>query len=249
MDNQIIILAAGKGSRMQSDLPKVMHKIAGKSMLERVVENCNNITDDLVLVYSDHLLPYLSLLGQRCNLVLQEEQLGTAHAVSVAMELIDPDKVNAVIYGDNPLITPVIIKKLLKYLDESAAAVVTLALECTDPNQYGRIITGANGEFKKIVEFKFATAEEKAITLCNSGIMAFAPGILTKYITKCLTKSAAFPNRELYLTDIIEVCSKAGEKVSYYTTDETGFLMGVNTKEELERADKLARKFQNNINL
>jgi UDP-N-acetylglucosamine pyrophosphorylase len=243
MQNQIIILAAGKGSRMESDLPKVMHEVAGKAMLERVVENCSKVTSDLVLVYSDHLLPYLHLFKQ-CELAKQEEQLGTAHAVSVATNLIDPNKVTAVIYGDNPLITPSIINGLLRHLNDSSSAVVTLALECTEPNQYGRIILNDAGEFKKIVEFKFANESEKALTLCNSGIMAFAPGILSKYLPKCLVRDPEFPARELYLTDIIAVCSQAGEKVSYHTSEDHAFLVGVNTKTELEKVNNFAREIQ-----
>ena len=244
MNNQIIILAAGKGSRMESDLPKVMHKVAGKPMLERVVENCSKVTGDLVLVYSGHLLPYLDPFKPKCKMVNQTEQLGTAHAVSVALELIDPSKICAVIYGDNPLITPPIIKDLLQYLTDSSSSVVTLALECDQPNHYGRIILDAAGNFKEIVEFKFATEQEKAITLCNSGIMAFAPGILNKYLPRCLAPNPEFPDRELYLTDIIAVCSKAGEKVSYYTSADHALLMGVNTKDELAKANILARELQ-----
>lgn len=240
MHNQIIILAAGKGSRMESDLPKVMHEVAGKSMLERVVENCNKVTNDLILVYSDHLLPYLPLFNQ-CKLAKQEDQLGTAHAVSVATNLIDSDGVTAVIYGDNPLITPAIINDLLRHLKDSSSAVVTLALECDQPNQYGRIILNNAGEFKKIVEFKYASEKEKALTLCNSGIMAFAPGILCKYLPKCLIRDPNSPTKELYLTDIIAVCSEAGEKVSYHTSKDHALLVGVNTKAELEKVNNMVR--------
>src|SRR4051812_14361 len=121
MLKQIIILAAGKGSRMQSDLPKVMHKVAGRSMVERVKDNCKEVTSDLVLVYSDHLLPYLSLFSG-CKLVKQEEQLGTAHAVAIATDFINLEKVTAVIYADNPLITPSIIENLFQHLEETSSA-------------------------------------------------------------------------------------------------------------------------------
>jgi len=243
MQNQIIILAAGKGSRMESDLPKVMHEVAGKSMIERVVENCSKVTSDLVLVYSDHLLPYLHLFKQ-CKLAKQEQQLGTAHAVSVATSLIDSSKLTAVIYGDNPLITASIINGLFQHLEDSSSAVVTLALECNVPNQYGRIILNDEGEFKKIVEFKFASEKERSLTLCNSGIMAFAPGILSKYLPKCLISDPKLPERELYLTDIIAVCSEAGEKVSYHTSEDHALLVGVNTKAELEKVNNLVRESQ-----
>jgi len=240
MNKQIIILAAGKGSRMNSDLPKVMHKVGGTPMLERVFQNCQRVTDDLVLVYSDHLKPYLGAFENKCKLALQEQQLGTAHAVFVAKEFTDPHKYNAVIYGDNPLITDDIIQELFDYTTKNASAVVTLAFEYDKPNQYGRIIIDKNGNFQKIVESKFANSEEIKVTLCNSGIMVFAPGILEKYLPKCLEPDPKHPEKELYLTRIIDVCNAGAEKVSYFLAKDASLLLGVNTKEELVVANKTA---------
>lgn len=239
MQKQIIILAAGKGSRMKSDLPKVMHKVGDKSMLERVVDNASAITNDLILVYSDHIQEYLPIFEKKCKLALQEEQLGTAHAVWVASDLIDDNICSAVIYGDNPLITPDITTGLFDHLEKTNSAVATLVFEHEEPNAYGRIITDKEGNFKKIVEFKFANEEERKIKLCNSGIMAFAPGILKKYLPYCLDKSLQSQGKELYLTEIIEVCVNAGEKVSYYTSNNHQLVIGVNTQEELAAANKL----------
>ena len=123
---QIIILAAGKGSRMKSDLPKVMHKVSGKSMLEHVVDNCRKVTDDLVLVYSDHIEPYLHLFEDKYKLVKQEDQLGTAHAVSVAKSLFNQQDPIGVIYGDNPLISTEIIFGLFEHLHANSSKAVTL---------------------------------------------------------------------------------------------------------------------------
>ena len=186
MDKQIIILAAGKGSRMNSELPKVMHKVGGIPMLERVIHNCKMVTDNLILVYSQHLEPYLASFEKNCKLVNQEEQLGTAHAVAIAKDLFDNQHYMGVIYGDNPLITSNIIEDLFKHLQDTNSKAVTLAFEYEKTNQYGRIVVDEQGSFQRIVETKFATDLEKKITLCNSGIMAFAPGILGQYIDKCL---------------------------------------------------------------
>lgn len=242
MQKQIIILAAGKGSRMKSELPKVMHKVGNKSMLERVVDNAQAITKDLILVYSDHIKEYLPIFEKNCQFVLQDEQLGTAHAVWVARNLIKDDIYTAVIYGDNPLITPDIISGLFEHLQNSGAAVATLVFEHTEPNAYGRIILDAQGNFKKIVEYKFANEAERKITLCNSGIMAFAPSILNKYLPFCLDEKLTNQGKELYLTEIIEVCSSHGEKVTYYTSKKHELVIGVNTQEELEVANKLAKE-------
>ena len=241
MQRQIVILAAGKGSRMKSNLPKVMHKIGDKTMLQMVVDNAYAVTKDIVLVYSDHIAKYLSFFENKCKFALQDEQLGTAHAVWVASALINNNIQNAVIYGDNPLITPEIITELFNYLETSRSAIVTLAFEHEEPNAYGRIILDEEGNFKKIVEFKVATEPEKKIKLCNSGIMAFAPGILQKYLPDCINRSRNAHNSELYLTEIIEICSSAGEKVSYYTSKNHHLVIGINTQEELQAANEIIK--------
>lgn len=239
MNKQIIILAAGRGSRMKSELPKVMHKVGGKPMVQRVIDSCAKITDDLILVYSDHLKDFLSSLSS-CKFAEQKLQLGTAHAVAAADNFIDKNKNIGVIYGDNPLITEHIISELFAFMEQQKSAVVTLAFEYNKDNQYGRIVVDEHGKFKRIVEAKFATKEQLKITICNSGIMVFAPGILEKYLPQCLIAKPEQPDRELYLTDIIEVCSKAGEKVDYYIPNDSDLVIGVNTKDELENANILA---------
>jgi UDP-N-acetylglucosamine pyrophosphorylase len=240
MQKQIIILAAGKGSRMKSDLPKVMHKVGGKPMLQMVVDNSYAISNDLILVYSDHIAEYLPIFEKHCKLVLQNEQLGTAHAVWVASSLINNNIQNAVIYGDNPLITSQIITELFNHLESSKAAVAALVFEHEEPNAYGRIVLDEKGNLKKIVEFKVATDLEKKIKLCNSGIMAFAPGILQRYLPLCVDQLRNRSGNELYLTEIIEICSSAGEKVSYYTSKNNHRLViGINTQEELDAANNI----------
>lgn len=239
---QIIILAAGKGSRMKSELPKVMHKVGGKPMLEHVIDNCRRVSDDLILVYSDHIKEFLPEFSDRCALVKQEEQLGTAHAVFVAKDKFDPEQPIGVIYGDNPLITADIIQNMFDHMQKTDSKAVTLAFEYDKPNAYGRIVVDSGGNFEKIVEAKFANPEEKKITLCNSGIMSFAPGILNKYIDDCLKPNSDHPQKELYLTEIIEICAQNGEKVSYYTSDNYNLVLGVNTQEELQNANSIIDK-------
>lgn len=239
MNEQIIILAAGKGSRMKSELPKVMHKVGGTPMIQRVISSCSKITDDLILVYSDHIKEFLPLLNG-CKLAEQKSQLGTAHAVDAARDHMSDNKNIGVIYGDNPLITDDIISKLFAFMTEREAAVVTLAFEYDKENQYGRIIVDQDGNFVKIVEAKFASDDELKINICNSGIMVFAPSILQKYLPQCLKQDDDNPEKELYLTDIIEVCSNAGEKVDYYIPDDSERVLGVNTQDELKNANILA---------
>lgn len=247
IDNvQIIILAAGNGTRMKSDFPKVMHMLGKKSMLEHVIDNCCKISSDLILVYSDHIKKFLPLFSDKCDFVKQEKQLGTAHAVSVAKHKLSVDKPIAVIYGDNPLISSQIIQSLFDHMQQTNSKAVTLAFEYEKPNVYGRIVVDADNNLKKIVEAKFANENEKKITLCNSGVMSFAPNVLNRYIDGCLkmasiTDGSRVP-KELYLTEIVELCVKNGEKVSYCVSKEHNLVLGVNTQEELKNANTILDK-------
>ncbi|NRB11025.1 MAG: NTP transferase domain-containing protein [Rickettsiaceae bacterium] len=243
MEKQIIILAAGKGSRMKSDLPKVMHRVGSQTMLQRVIESCRQVSDDLILVYSDNLKPFIAEYKNVCKFAKQEHLMGTASAVAAAKDLIDPKKHIGVIYADNPLISSDIINNLFNHLIKSKSDLITLAFECKPPNQYGRIIVNDQGEFVKIIEAKFANSKEEQITLCNSGIMAFTPGTLTKYLPQILQVNYDLPNRELYLTDIIEVCYKAGMKATYYKASKAELVVGVNTQEELRNANDILANF------
>nr|WP_253308648.1 NTP transferase domain-containing protein [Rickettsia endosymbiont of Ceutorhynchus assimilis] len=238
MDYQIIILAAGNGSRMKSDLPKAMHPIGDTPMIEMVLRNSTQVTNDIILVYSEQLKKYLAPYQDICRFALQEEPLGTAHAVYSALNLIDDNKIIAILYGDHPLITPKVIKELINHLELTNSAVTTLSFERDNPAQCGRIITDEQGNFLKIVEFKEATEEEKKIKHCNSGVMAFAPGILKKYLPECVLKTRE-EKKEFYLTEIIKIGKNHDEKVSYLLSEDYNLIIGVNTQEELEEANNI----------
>ena len=239
---QIVILAAGKGRRMETTLPKVMHQVGGKSMLERIINNSLVVTNDVVIVYSPALYEYLAPYQNTCKFALQAEPLGTAHAVNAALDLIHNDKINLVIYADNPFISPEIISDLYKHVNQTGVALVTLAFICKKPNQYGRIITDKKGNFLKIVEFKKASKSERKIKLCNSGIMAFSPGILQQYIPYYLSNNHKYAGEEFYLTAVVEICMNHGEKVSYMLHPNTNEVIGVNTREELIEANSIIIK-------
>ncbi len=239
MNCQIIILAAGNGNRMHSPLPKVMHEVGGKPMIDRVVNNSRKITKEIILVHSSQLEPYITSYKETCQLALQSSPLGTAHAVYSAFELIDNRQINAVIYGDNPLITPRLINDLLDNLISTDSAISTLCFKRDDPGQYGRIITDKSGNFVKIVEFKEATLEEQAVKICNSGIMVFKAGILKKYLPLILQNHSQ-KDQEVYLTKIVKLATDQGEKVSYLLSQDHNLVLGVNTMQELEEANRIA---------
>lgn len=237
MNSQIIILAAGNGRRMESELPKVMHEVGGLPMIERVILNARQITKEVFLVHSSQLKKHIIPYKEMCKFVLQPVPLGTADAVHVALGEIDANKTIVVLYGDNPLITPQIINGMLDYLNNTNSAITTLCFERENPGEYGRIVTDESGNFLNIVEFKDATEEERAIKICNSGIMAFKAGVLKKYLPLVFEEHTD-KSKELYLTSIIKTAKNRGEKVSYLLSSDEKLVLGVNNKRELEEANK-----------
>lgn len=234
---QIVILAAGRGSRMSSELPKVMQQIGSKPMLEMVIDNAKTVTDNIIIVHSEALFNYVKDYQNTYKLILQATPNGTAGAVHSAIDSISNNKLIVVLYADNPFITPKIIKNLINCLTETKAAIVTLAFNRPDPAQYGRLITDKFGNLLKIAEFKDASEKERQIQLCNSGIMVFKAGILPKYLHHCLVKPEN-TGSEFYLTDLIAICKNHGEKVSYLLASEQDAVIGVNTHQELAAANR-----------
>ncbi len=241
MECQVIVLAAGNGRRMESRLPKVMHKVGGVPMLNKVLANAKKVTSEVILVHSLQLEKYIANHKVACKLAVQLEALGTAHAVYSALDLVDDNKIVIVLYGDNPLITPNIINNLLDHLISTNSAITTLCFRRDNPGQYGRIVTDQLGNLIKIVEFKEATSQELAITLCNSGIMVYAPGILKKYLPNIFLGTTD-KLKEMHLTAIIKIAKDNGEKVSYLLSSNHNLVLGVNTKQELEETNKIIAK-------
>jgi UDP-N-acetylglucosamine pyrophosphorylase len=235
---QIIILAAGSGKRMSSALPKVMHEIFGKPMIEHVVNNALGISKDIVIVTSELLKSYIAhYQNHGIKLIIQKDPRGTADAVFCALESISSTKPIVILYADNPLISADIILDLLSFLKNNHLKIATIAFNMEAPNEYGRIIVDQNGGFSKIIEAKDASDMEKAVTLCNSGIMVFAEGIIQKYMSIYMSIPRA-SGGEFYLTDLIELASGNKERVSYMLCRDRNKVIGINTKEELELANK-----------
>ena len=170
-----VILAAGKGTRMKSDLPKVVHTINGKCLVDYVVEAARGAGADevcLVVGYKADVVKE-SIKNKDVQFVLQEEQLGTGHAVKCAKDFLGTDGDTLILFGDTPLITADTLKRLLNFHREKGNAVTVLSAQIDDPTGYGRILRDASGNFVKSVEQKDATAEELASHEINSGMYVF----------------------------------------------------------------------------
>ena len=235
MATALIILAAGMGTRMNSELPKVLHAIAGAPMLIHAMKSGASLDPERTVIVAGHGATAVGKVAQdwddRAEVVLQAEQLGTGHGVAQASGALSDFSGDAfVLYGDTPFIRP-------ETLTAMAAArqfhdVVVLGFDAADPGRYGRLVT--SGEvLERIVEFKDASDEERAITLCNSGVVAADSATLFDLVAAIKNDNAA---GEYYLTDIIEIARSRGLSATVVRCDESE-TMGINSRAELAVAE------------
>jgi bifunctional UDP-N-acetylglucosamine pyrophosphorylase/glucosamine-1-phosphate N-acetyltransferase len=234
-----IILAAGRGTRMKSELPKVMHQVAGRAMVGHVMyaaleAGCAPLT--LVVAPGMHAVrSYASAVEESVRFAVQEEPLGTGHAVLAARETLKDFEGNLlVLYGDTPLITPATLAQLNDTLnDNPRTAVVVLGFTPEEPGAYGRLILAADGTLERIVEARDASAHEAQVHLCNSGVMALRGSVAWDLMARIDNKNA---KQEYYLTDIVALARKAGFTARVVEGDATEVL-GVNARGELAGAE------------
>ncbi len=231
----IIILAAGQGTRMRSSKPKVLHKLAEKSLLEHVVQTASLLAKDNIHVVYGHggeqLLEELSDLSVKW--VLQEEQLGTGHAVAQAMDPIPPEDLVLILYGDVPLISRDTLESLIKAGIRGGLGLLTVRLE--NPAGYGRILRDAAGEVTRIVEEKDATEEEKIVSEVNTGMMCVDCDKLAGWLNQLENNNA---QGEFYLTDIIEMAVADGLQVNTVMAASEIEVMGINDRVQLAEMER-----------
>jgi bifunctional UDP-N-acetylglucosamine pyrophosphorylase/glucosamine-1-phosphate N-acetyltransferase len=236
MNIALIILAAGKGTRMQSELPKVLHNVASAPMLVHAMRAGRALEPKRTIIVAGHGFEAVSAAASaedpEVEIVRQEAQLGTGHAVDQARAALDDfDGTVIVLYGDCPLIQPRTLEELTATL--STAAVSVLGFEAENPARYGRLITDGD-RLKRIVEFKDATPAERAVRLCNSGVMAASAELLFDLLSEIDAKNAS---GELYLTDVIGKAVGRGLSCTAIRCAERETL-GVNSRVELMQAEK-----------
>lgn len=229
MSLHIVILAAGQGSRMKSDLPKVLHKIAGKPMLQHVVDTVSQLDAEGIHIIIGHGAEMVkdNIAGD-VNWCYQEEQLGTGHAVAQALPSIPADSQVLILYGDVPLISINTLSSLLNGSDADNIALLTVVLE--NPAGYGRIIRNFEGNIKAIIEEKDASEEVKDITEVNTGILALTSNQLHKYIPLLGNNNA---QGEYYLTDLIALANEFGNKIKAHHPQFEQEVQGVNNRLQL----------------
>ena len=235
MKTALIVLAAGKGTRMNSDLPKVLHPIAGEPMLVHALEAGTMLAPQRTVVVAGHEVEQVRTAtlshDATIKVVEQTEQLGTAHAVAQARDaLAGFDGMALVLYGDTPFIRPQTLEDMQAALKQND--VVVLGFEAADPARYGRLVMDGQ-QLDRIVEFKDASEDERTITLCNSGVVACNADLLFDLIDAVDNKNAS---EEYYLTDIVGLARGRGLSATAVTCDEWE-TVGINSRAELARAE------------
>ncbi|WP_338752527.1 bifunctional UDP-N-acetylglucosamine diphosphorylase/glucosamine-1-phosphate N-acetyltransferase GlmU [Bacillus sp. FJAT-52991] len=236
-----VILAAGKGTRMKSKLYKVLHPVCGKPMVEHVIDQISNLhTQKIVTIVGHGAEEVKGYLGDKSEFALQAEQLGTAHAVRQAEDILaKEDGCTLVVCGDTPLIKSETMEALVKYHQEQKAKATILTGYTEHPDGYGRIIRSQEGTVERIVEHKDASSDERQVKEINTGTYCFDNRALFETLKKVSNDNA---QGEYYLPDVIEILKDAGEKVTAYQTQDFDETLGVNDRVALSQAEKIMRE-------
>lgn len=241
----VVTLAAGKGSRMKSDLPKVLHPLAGQPMLAHVLNSASQLGQAQQHVVIGHGADKVrdQITGFDVTWALQTEQKGTGHAVAQAMPQVAEDATVLILYGDVPLIKTVTLQKLLDetHADQGAGGLALLTVELDDPTGYGRIVRDDAGNIMSIVEHKDATPEQHKICEVNTGILAVSARLLNEWLPKLSADNA---QGEYYLTDVIAMAVDHGVAVRAIHPLDEYEVQGVNDRQQLAELERVFQRQQ-----
>ena len=231
----IVILAAGKGTRMQSALPKVLHKLAGKPLLGHVLDAAAALGDCHNIVVTGHGGDAVRALYASSNVTLveQTQQLGTGHAVLTALPHLREDASVVILYGDVPLITTATLTKMLSAVSSNSLGLLTVTLG--NPHGYGRIVRAADGQIESIVEQKDASPEQQKLCEVNTGVMALTTEQLARWLPMIGNSNA---QGEYYLTDIIALARRDGCRVTSVQPSSASEVEGVNNRQQLAALER-----------
>ncbi len=239
----VVILAAGLGTRMKSRKAKVLHEVLGRPMISYVVETAASLAGDQVVVVVGHQaeqVKSVAAAGGAVRFALQEDQLGTGHAVMCALPQLGPQAEHVVILcGDVPLLTCATVEKLVADHIGTRRDLTVLAVEMENPAGYGRILTDSRRNLRGIVEEADADGRQKAIRLINSGIYCVERTFLAGALERIDSDNA---QGELYLTDIVAVGYRQNRSLGFVVGDDADEIVGVNSVEDLRVAESLMRK-------
>lgn len=235
--NYAVIMAAGKGTRMKSETPKVLHEVLGIPMVEMIVSTCKDAGADKVISIVGYGKDEVKkALGDQCEFAIQEPQLGTGHAVMCCSQLEGLKGKTLVVNGDCPCIQSETLQKLYEEVEDCDMCVLTVKLD--DAKSYGRVVRNKDGYVERIVEFKDCNEEEKRIKEINTGIYCFNNEKLFEGLKKVTNDNA---QKEYYITDLVEIFNKEHLKVKAVVTENKEEVQGVNDPYELSKANAYLR--------
>ncbi len=239
-----VILAAGKGTRMQSDLPKVLFPVCGRSMIHFVIDAlaAAGVTNQIIVVghQADRVQAELAERPESLQFVVQDQQLGTGHAVQVCQPLLrQHSDLVIVLAGDSPLLQPESLQKLIAHFRQSKPALLLGTLHKEDPTGLGRIVRDEAGNFQAIVEEKDATAQQRRITEVNMSTYLFDGATLLQGLAQLSNRNA---QGEYYLTDMVAILRQAGRRVEALPILQACEALSINTRNELAIVDQTMRR-------
>ena len=233
--NTAIILAAGQGTRMNSQTAKVLHKVGNKSLLQHVIDASRPLVNSINVIIGHHSESVKKTTSNDdINWVNQKEQLGTGHAVQQAIPHINDNSICLILYGDVPLIKTETLQILTDKAESSGFSLLSVMME--NPFGYGRIIRDSNNSILSIVEQKDASKDELQVREINTGIMAIRGSILKKYLKELEPNNS---QGELYLTDIVEKAVKDNVNIASFICESVAEVMGINDKNQLSQAERV----------
>jgi bifunctional UDP-N-acetylglucosamine pyrophosphorylase/glucosamine-1-phosphate N-acetyltransferase len=235
----VVVLAAGKGTRMYSAKPKVLHELGGRSLVQHTIDTANALQASSIHVVIGHEAELLrqALAGQELSFAVQEQQLGTGHALNQALPGLDKDAIALVLYGDVPLIRPETLTQLLAPVEANSMAVLTSVVD--RPQGLGRIVRDGAGSIRAIIEEKDATPAQRAIREINTGFMAIPVARLHEWLPRIQNKNA---QGEYYLTDIIALAIADGCRVHTVQCQDELEASGVNNRQQLAELERHYQK-------
>jgi bifunctional UDP-N-acetylglucosamine pyrophosphorylase / glucosamine-1-phosphate N-acetyltransferase len=231
----VVILAAGEGTRMRSRLPKVLHSLAGKPLLGHVIDAASALDPARIHIVHGHRGEQVRahFAGDALAWIEQAERLGTGHAMQQVMPAIPSEASVLVLYGDVPLIRPATLRRLLEQVEAHGLAIVTAALD--DPDGYGRIVRDGNGRITRIVEEKDANDAERRISEVNTGMLAAHAALLSRCLERLDNRNA---QGEFYLTDVIALAAAEGVTPGSTVPEDVNEILGVNTRAQLASLER-----------
>ncbi|MGL6174248.1 MAG: bifunctional UDP-N-acetylglucosamine diphosphorylase/glucosamine-1-phosphate N-acetyltransferase GlmU [Cellulosilyticaceae bacterium] len=240
MNTRALILAAGQGTRMKSETSKVLHEVFGKPMVHYPIQAAKDVgVQDICLIVGHKAEDVKKVVGNNVEYAIQEEQLGTGHAVIQAINFIPEEGEVVILYGDTPLITGETLQEMLSFHRNNNNIATVLSAVLEDSNGYGRIIRDQNGAFVKIVEQKDATEDEKKVKEINGGMYVFDAKALKFALSKITNNNV---QKEYYLTDTVEILLANGYQVDAIPITQIEDILGVNSKEQLAELTAIMRK-------